>query len=133
DRLSVLGLSTFAEYYQYLRFHPHAQEEWDHVVELLTTNETYLFREDFQLRAFANELLPMFAERNKQRRRLTIWSAGCSTGEEVYTIAILVQQSGLFGGWDVRVLGSDISRRCVSAARRGVYGPASFRATTPEV
>ena len=132
ERLAVLNLSSYAEYYQYLRFHPLAQTEWDEAVELLTTNETYFFREDFQLRAFASELLPMFAERNKQRRRLTIWSAGCSTGEEVYTIAILVQQSNLFADWEVKVFGSDISKRCVSSARRGVYGPASFRATSAE-
>jgi chemotaxis protein methyltransferase CheR len=85
----------------------------------------------------------------KSRQRLAIWSAGCSTGEEAYTIAILVQQSSLFhkrfdrpeagagaregaDGWDVRIYGSDISRRCVAAARRGVYGESSFRATSPE-
>lgn len=132
ERLGVLNLNSFNEYFQYLRFHPMAQQEWDEVVELLTTNETYLFREDFQLRAFTNELLPMLHERLKSRRRLTVWSAGCSTGEEVYTIAILIHESGLFSGWEVRVFGSDISRRCVATARRGVYGAASFRATPSE-
>lgn len=133
ERLAVLNLSSFSEYYQYLRFHPLAQSEWDAAVELLTTNETYFFREDFQLRAFASELLPMFAAKNKSRKRLTIWSAGCSTGEEVYTIAILVQQASFFADWDVKVFGSDISKRCVSTARRGVYGAASFRVTPPDV
>ena len=127
-RLAILNLATFAEYYQYLRFHPLAESEWDEAVELLTTNETYFWREDFQLRAFKNELLPMLAETNKQKRRLSIWSAGCATGEEVYTIAILLHDSGLFEGWDLRVFGSDISRRCVSAARRGIYGNSAFRA-----
>jgi chemotaxis protein methyltransferase CheR len=133
ERLSVLNLNSFNEYFQYLRFHPMASQEWDEAVELLTTNETYFFREDFQLRAYTSELLPMLHERLRQKRRLTVWSAGCSTGEEVYTIAILTHQVGLFSGWDVRIFGSDISRRCVTTARRGVYGPASFRATSPEM
>jgi len=133
DRLGALSLSTFAEYYQYLRFHPLAQAEWDQAVEVLTTNETYFFREDFQLRAFRDEILPMLAEKNRAKRRLSMWSAGCSTGEEAYTIAILVAQSGLFTNWETRVFGSDISKRCVTTARRGVYGPASFRVTSLDI
>lgn len=128
ERLAVLNLTTYAEYHHYLRFHPLARVEWDEAVELLTTNETYFFRQEFQLRAFRDELLPRFAELNKSRRSLSIWSAGCSTGEEVYTIAMIVQDSGLFNHWDVRVFGSDISKRCVATARRGVYGTSSFRA-----
>ena len=133
ERLGVLKLSTFAEYYQYLRFHPLAMNEWEEAVELLTTNETYFFREDYQLRSFTNEVLPLLAAQAKNRKRLSIWSAGCSTGEEAYTIAILLYRSKLFEGWDVRVYGSDLSKRCVAAARRGVYGPASFRLTPDDV
>jgi chemotaxis protein methyltransferase CheR len=133
ERLDALKLSTYAEYYQYLRFHPLAMAEWEEAVELLTTNETYFFREDYQLRSFKDELLPTLANCAKGRRRLSLWSAGCSTGEEAYTIAILVHQSRLFDGWDVRVYGSDLSKRCVVAARRGVYGAAAFRATPEEI
>jgi chemotaxis protein methyltransferase CheR len=128
ERLAVLNLRTFGEYYQHLRFHPSALQEWDEVCDLLTTNETYFYREDFQLRAFRDEVLPVLAEQAEKRRRLSIWSAGCSTGEEAYTVAMLVKESRLFGGWDVAVHGSDIARRCVAAARRGVYGASSFRA-----
>src|SRR6185437_1662139 len=106
----------------------------------LTTNETYFFREERQLRAFQHEVLPMLEQLSRVRRRLSIWSAGCSTGEEVYTIAMLLQQSMLFPrradngtpAWDIRIYGSDISRRCVAAARRGVYGESSFRVTPPD-
>lgn len=131
ERLVVRGLSSFGDYYQLLRYAPIAAEEWDEASELLTTHETYFFREDYQLHAFTNELLPMAAERGKARRRLHLWSAGCSTGEETYTIAMLVLESRLFDGWDVRIYGSDLSKKCIAAARRGIYGPASFR-TTPD-
>lgn len=129
ERLTVRGLASYGDYYQLLKYSPLALEEWDEAAELLTTHETYFFREDYQLRAFKDELLPMLAARNKQRRRLQVWSAGCSTGEEAYTIAMLVLASGLFDGWEVRVYGSDLSRKCITAARRGIYGPTSFRAT----
>jgi chemotaxis protein methyltransferase CheR len=140
ERLGVLNLATFSEYYHYLRFNARADLEWDEAIDLLTTNETYFFREDHQLRAFKDELLPILVDQARVRRRLSVWSAGCSTGDEVYTIGILLDQSGLFprsplqgAPWDVRVYGSDISRRCINVARRGVYGPSSFRAIDPEV
>jgi chemotaxis protein methyltransferase CheR len=140
ERLAVLKLGTFAEYHQFLRFGPGASAEWDEAIDLLTTNETYFFREERQLRAFQNEILPLIQVQAKPRRRLAVWSAGCSTGEEVYTIAMLVTLSLLFPRrdgngeppWDVRIYGSDISRRCVAAARRGVYGESSFRCTSVE-
>jgi chemotaxis protein methyltransferase CheR len=128
ERLAALNLRTFADYYQHLRFHPTAAQEWDEVYDLLTTNETYFYREDYQLHAFRDEVLPMLAEQATPRRRLSVWSAGCSTGEEAYTIAILVRESALFASWDVAIHGSDISRRCIAVARRGAYGQSSFRA-----
>jgi chemotaxis protein methyltransferase CheR len=132
ERLTARGLTSYGDYYQLLKYSPLANEEWDEASELLTTHETYFYREDYQLRAFKNELLPMLADRGKQRRRLHVWSAGCSTGEEAYTIAMLVLESGLFDGWEVRVYGSDLSKKCIAAARRGIYGPTSFRTTTEE-
>jgi chemotaxis protein methyltransferase CheR len=131
ERLAVLNMTSFTEYYQHLRFSPRAVAEWDEAVELLTTNETYFFREDYQLRAFQQEVLPLLAEQAKSRKRLIVWSAGCSTGEEVYTIAMLLRESPLFEGWELRVMGSDISRRCIGVARRGIYQQTSFR-TTPD-
>lgn len=129
ERIQALGLLSFAQYYQYLRYHPDAAAEVERAVDELTTNETYFFREEYQLRAFAEEILPELRNRLGQSgsKKLGIWSAGCSTGEEVYTLAILVLESGLFEGWDVRVLGSDISKRVLHKARRAVYGPSSFR------
>jgi chemotaxis protein methyltransferase CheR len=116
-----------------LRFNPRGKAELEEVIERLTTKETYLFRQEYQLRSFQNEVLPRLAGANAGQRQLTLWSAGCSTGEEAYTLAILVDQTGLFRGWQVRVIGSDISKGNVAAARRGVYRAGSFRTTAPEI
>lgn len=131
ERLGVRGLASFGDYYQLLKYSPFATEEWEEAAEVLTTHETYFFREDYQLRAFRDEILPMLVAR--PRKRVHVWSAGCSTGEEAYTIAMVMLESGLFdSSWDIRIYGSDLSKKCIAAARRGVYGPASFRATPPE-
>lgn len=134
ERLRELGVEEFAEYYRYLQYHPKAEKELEAAAEVLTTNETYFFREAYQLRAFTDEILPAVRARSLARgsKRLDIWSAGCSSGEEVFTIAMLVDASGLFDGWDVRVFGNDISRRVLSKARGATYGSASFRAMIPE-
>jgi len=133
DRLARLGLGSFDEYYHLLKYYPDADDEMDEIIEVLTTNETYFFREEYQLRSFAADVLPMFARKFARKRRLSIWSAGCSSGEEVYTIAMILLESKLFEGWDLRVIGNDISERVVRKARRGVYGPSSFRAARPDM
>jgi chemotaxis protein methyltransferase CheR len=134
ERLRDLSISDFAEYYRYLQFHPKAEKELEAAAEVLTTNETYFFREAYQLRAFTDEILPAVRARALARgsKRLDVWSAGCSSGEEVFTIAMLIDASGLFEGWDVRVFGNDISRRVLSKARGATYSSTSFRAMIPE-
>ena len=134
DRLRELGLSDYTQYYHHLRYHPNARAELEAAVDALVTNETYFFREEYQLRGFRQEILPGLRQRLEAegRRSLTLWSAGCSTGEEVYTLAILIEGSRLYDGWDIRIFGNDISRRVLAVARRGAYGPSSFRAMPPE-
>ena len=132
DRIAALELGGFDEYYKYLRFSPRGRAELEEVIERLTTKETYFFRQEYQLRSFQLEVLPRLAEANATTCQLTLWSAGCSTGEEAYTLAILLDQSGLFRDWHVRIIGSDISRRNVAMARRGIYRTGSFRTTSPE-
>lgn len=129
ERVEALGLDSFHAYYKFLRFNAYGSSELEEATERLTTKETYFFRQEYQLRAFRDELLPRLAKDHADRRRLTFWSAGCATGEEVYTLAILIIESALFEGWDVRVIGSDISKYSVAAARRGVYREGSFRTT----
>jgi len=137
DRLTLLGIESFTEYVRMLRYDPGGRAELEEAVDALTTNETYFQREAYQLRAFRDEGLPLLAEQAAGRRRLSVWSAGCSTGEEVYTLAILLleaaaEPSSPLHGFDLRVFGSDISKRCLAHARRAVYGTSAFRATPPE-
>jgi chemotaxis protein methyltransferase CheR len=131
-RLDQRQLKSFEEYYHFLRYDRKRDEELAVLVDNLTTNETYFFRENSQLHAFSEEILPELRERLADRKRLRIWSAGCSTGEEPYTIAILLLESGdWWRDWEVEILGSDINQRVLHTARKGVYKKNSHRATSP--
>ena len=134
-RLQHHHLKSFKDYYYLLRYNQNKDQELSEVVDLLTTNETYFFREDFQLRSFTEEILPEIRQRKEQSgdRRLRIWSAGCSTGEEPYTIAMLLLEQPAFANWQIEIVGTDISQRVLQIARKGVYGSASFRTTPPEL
>jgi chemotaxis protein methyltransferase CheR len=125
ERLTRLRLSTFTDYVRIL-WGDRGEAELAEAIDLVTVNETYLLREEPQLRAFADEGVALLGN----PRRLAVWSAGCSTGEEVYSIAIALLEAGKVPAAGVRVVGTDASRRCIQAARRGVYGPSSFRAAT---
>jgi chemotaxis protein methyltransferase CheR len=129
-RMVALGFELFSQYVEFL-ISPEGRREIEMALDEVTTHETYFFREEFQLRVFRDQVLPRLRAASESRRRLNLWSAGCSTGEEAYTLSILLDDLDL-EGWDVRVVGTDLSRRCIQQARRGVYGPASFRSTPRE-
>jgi len=131
-RLELHRLKSFEEYYHFLRYDRKREEELVALVDNLTTNETYFFRESPQLQAFSAEILPELRTRLAGRKSLRIWSAGCSTGEEPYTVAILLLESGdWWRDWQVEIIGSDINQRGLHTARRGVYKKGAHRATDP--
>jgi chemotaxis protein methyltransferase CheR len=134
-RLAGLDLRTFEDYYHYLRFGPQRQDEQERMIGHLTNNETYFFREQAQLTVLAEPLLRELRERKTRTgapRELRLLSAGCSSGEEALTLAMVVFDSGqFFWNWSVRVLGFDVDSAALERARRGVYHPYSFRGTTP--
>lgn len=132
ERVTALDLGSFGAYVEYLRHDPSSAAEVERVIDIVAVHETYFFRESPQLFAFQREVLPLLREQLGPRGNLTLWSAGCSTGEEAYSLAMLVTASGLFADATVRVIANDISRRVVQAARRGVYRAGSFRALPPE-
>jgi chemotaxis protein methyltransferase CheR len=129
SRLPLYDLTCFRDYLRVLESGPESQDEMAAALELVTSGETYFFRHEEQLRLFSETILPALAEANASRRRLSIWSAGCASGEEAYTAAILVQESGLFQGWQVRIMGSDLSHERIEHARQGCYFQGAFRST----
>lgn len=130
-RLQFLQLHDFKEYYHFLKYDRKKDQELSDLMDVLTTNETYFFREAFQLKALTDEILPeLKAEKaRKGDKTLRIWSAGCSTGEEPYTIAMLIMEMNCFQGWRVEIIGTDISHRVLQHSRKAVYGKSSFRTT----
>lgn len=132
-RLQAHKLQSFKDYYYFLRYKSDKDQELSEVVDLLTTNETYFFREDYQLRTFAEEILPEIRARKEAAgdRRLRIWSAGCSSGEEPYTLAMILLDQPWLNAWRVEIIGTDISQKVLHLARQGEYGENSFRSTNP--
>jgi len=130
-RVRTLHFSNFREYFRYLLYHKNREEELTSIIDIITVNETYFFREQNQLKTFSEEILPELKDINKDKKRLRVWSAGCSTGEEPYTIAILVLEKGYFHNWNIEIFGSDINQRVLQSARSGIYRKNSFRATEP--
>lgn len=132
-RLRELEMHSFAAYHYRIRSAAPHDEEFAQLIDELTTNETYFFRERSQLRALIGEILPEIqAGRQEGRHRpISVWSAGCSSGEEPYSIVILALEAGMCPGRDLHVYASDISRRMLRKARRGDYREGSFRETEP--
>jgi chemotaxis protein methyltransferase CheR len=92
------------------------------VVEAMTTNETSFFRDVYPFECLRRLLLPDLLQRRAGERRLTIWSAGCSSGQEPYSVALLLREHfPTLGGWDVRIIGSDLSLEMLERARKGYY------------
>jgi chemotaxis protein methyltransferase CheR len=130
-RMRELAVPNFAAYHYELRSDSHRDGELAQLIDELTTNETYFFRERSQLRALVVEILP---EVLVQRREIgggpvMVWSAGCASGEEPYSIVILAKEAGFDPSRDLRVYASDISRRMLRRARQGTYRECSFRET----
>ncbi|MCC7073115.1 MAG: HEAT repeat domain-containing protein [Deltaproteobacteria bacterium] len=120
-RLEATRAATFSDYVDLLQT-PRGKDELQRALELVTVHETYFFRERPQLDAFRHEVLPALLARGGPIR---VWSAGTSTGEEAYTLAILCDDAG---ARSYEVLGTDLSNQVLETARHGRYPPKSFRA-----
>lgn len=125
DHIQALGLSGFGAYFQTLSLEPTGSELWQEVFRRVSTNETYFFRNMAQIKAFTEHLLPDTIQRNQRKlfKRLKIWSAACSTGEEAYTLAM--QTMDVLGGnlaeWQPQILATDIDAAAVREAMVGHY------------
>jgi chemotaxis protein methyltransferase CheR len=120
-RIRQLGLESFTQYLDYVD--ANEETEFTHLVNAITTNLTFFFREIHHFDALKNEIVPQLKMRHAQNKRIRVWSAGCSTGEEPYSIAITLQQAfnENFSGWDVKVLATDLDTNVLEHAQKGVY------------
>jgi chemotaxis protein methyltransferase CheR len=101
---------------------PESPDLSQEVVEALLNNETYFFRDKPTFDQLPQEILPELARRRAATKRLSIWSAGCSTGQEVYSLAMLfADQKERWAGWSIELIGTDVSHRAIRAARSGLY------------
>ncbi len=131
-RARELNFDSFQKYYYFLQYDPRADSEFDEIYDLVTTKETYFFREPAQLNALVEEIVPDLLSR-KSVNKIRLWSAGCSTGEEPYSIAVMLQEAGLFDRAGIEIFASDISYQALVRARKGHYRETAFRATDPSV
>jgi len=130
------GAADYREYLMMIRNYRHEiSKEFDNLVSELTIGETHFFRDEKLFMGIKDTVLPAVIEKNKNRKRLWIWSAGCATGEEAYSISILINRyfSHRLQDWDLRITGTDINRDFLHQAINGVYTEWSFRGTPGEI
>ena len=137
-RMDDLKITSFIEYYQLVSSNTIAsieQGELKHLLILLTIGETAFFRSPDQFRALKEYVLPhLCAKKSAFGKTLRIWSAGCSTGEEPYSLAITVLETiGDTAVWDIKIMASDINLRFLERAQKGVYSRRSLRFVEADV
>lgn len=129
-RMEATGTKTCQDYYLLLKS-PRGSEELKYLMDEITTNETYFFRNVPQLAALENKLLPEIVEvKNKMGfRKLRIWSAASSSGEEAYTMAMILleKRATLLKDWIIEIVGTDINETVIAQAKEGVYNAYSVR------
>jgi chemotaxis protein methyltransferase CheR len=127
-RLAKRGIETYGAYAQFLRYDARREDEWSDLASALSNNETYFFRERAQLKALAAHILDEFLKRSP---RVRLWSAACSSGEEPYSLAMTLLETGKVADGMLTIRATDISSRVLELAERGFYRALSFRATEP--
>lgn len=119
-RVRAHSMDSFADYANFLSQNP--GDELEHFTNAITTNLTSFFREAHHFDFLQRQALNEIKQRNSHSKRIRIWSAGCSTGEEPYSIAVsLLESFPDLGNWDVKILATDLDTNCVQHARDGVY------------
>ena len=132
-RVKELNLNDYEEYMYLIRYGTNRLEELSNLFDAITTNETYFFRNEPQLKAFRNIIVPNLMEKlsGKFIERAKIWSAGCSSVEEPYTLSIIFMEEAALGKKvPYEILASDISRDILDKAKKGVYGKYATRNLT---
>ncbi|KUJ95717.1 MAG: Chemotaxis protein methyltransferase [Desulfonauticus sp. 38_4375] len=137
NRLRDLNLKTFGEYYYFLRYDPSRKDELNRLFDVITTNETSFFRNPPQLKVFQDIILKeiIAAKISKGDKSLHFWSAGCSTGEEPYTLSIILHEvlKQEIDSWKIKITANDLSASVLKSAKRGIYTPYALRTTPPNI
>lgn len=129
-RLRKYGFDDFNDYVRLFFDAESHESELQHLVDLATTHHTFFFREDAHFKALTERLAPEILQAHSEIRA---WSAGCSTGEEAYSIAITLAEAATTRRFGYHVIGTDVSERVLAEARRAVYGLASLDAVPPHL
>jgi chemotaxis protein methyltransferase CheR len=121
ERIETTASDTFRSYFTLLRFQA-SGEELQQLTNLMTVNETYFFREEYQFKCLVDSILSEITARKSDRRPIRIWVIPSSSGEEPYSIAIyLLEQWAGINDWDIEIISSDIDTHMLAQARRGFY------------
>jgi len=129
SRARELNCVSFLDYYYILKYNEKGDEEWRRVMDALSVQETYFWREFDQIRVLVDILIPQLAQRGKPIR---VWSSACASGEEPYSIAIALAERR-WGGVPVEIFGSDASEAALAKAKTGIFRERSFRAFPSEL
>lgn len=134
SRMTALKIGSYADYFDFLVRHGEARGELAKLLTFLTVGETSFFRYPYHFDALRRQILPgIAAVRGRGERRLRIWSAGCSTGEEPYSLAMIVMEAiADWRAWDIRIIATDLNVQALGKARTGIYGARTLRGVPPE-
>ncbi len=125
QRIQQRGHDSYGEYYRFLKYHPEGRIELKDLFDLITIGETYFFRNKAQFEVLQKFVLPDIVRRSLScgDKSIRVWSAGCSGGDEAYSIAIAIMESvPSCESWNISILGTDINRNELRRAREGIYG-----------
>jgi chemotaxis protein methyltransferase CheR len=117
-RVRLLGFASFKQYCQYLQNHP--DQEFTEFINAITTNLTAFFRENHHFEFIKHQILPELCRKNYSRKEIKVWSAGCSTGEEPYSLAMILKEN-LSADWNIRILATDLDTNVLASAEAGIY------------
>ena len=127
DRIKATGHADFRSYFNFMRFQA-SGEEMQQLINLMTVNETYFFREEHQLKCLVSSLLPLLVQKKKPGTLIRIWSIPSASGEEPYSIALyLLEYWPQITMWDVEIIASDIDTEMLRKAKEGIYSTRSIQ------
>lgn len=134
-RLRLLGITNDRTYLTLLRDSAIGDAEMDHLIAELTIGETFFFRDENQFNAIRRKILPDLLQKNASRKSLRVWSAGCASGAEAYSLSILLRDEfrERISDWEISIRGTDVNRRVLEQARTGLYEKWALRSTSDDM